>query len=103
MKVVVNGVSGWLGRATLSAIKRVDPSVNISDLSLISSNARNFHTTEYGYLHSLALSTADVNLQTSDIFIQLAFKTRDFISILGEREYEKINMENSKNMKTRNQ
>jgi len=91
--VTINGVSGWLGHATLGAIFESYPEINISNIQAIASSARLISSIEFGKLESLALADAKMNLVKTDTFVHLAFKTRDHIRGLGEIEYERLNLE----------
>jgi nucleoside-diphosphate-sugar epimerase len=90
MNVVVNGGTGWLGIAALRALKRLK---NTEEVKIFSSDGRLFHTHDLGSFKTYNLKKEiDIELK-SDIFINLAFKTRDYIAQLGEEEYSKINLE----------
>jgi nucleoside-diphosphate-sugar epimerase len=93
VRVIINGGSGWLGHATLGAIFEKYSEVEKSDLQVISSKARRIESSEFGTLMSIGLNEAKKELEQTDIFIQLAFKTRDHIKILGEVKYENLNSE----------
>jgi nucleoside-diphosphate-sugar epimerase len=90
MNFVINGGTGWLGIATLRALERF---ANIGKIEVTSSNGRKFKAHDLG-----EFSTKELNSNTqidfnADILVNLAFKTRDYISILGEEQYTKINLE----------
>jgi nucleoside-diphosphate-sugar epimerase len=90
MNVVVNGGTGWLGIAALRALKRLK---NTEEVKIFSSDGRLFHTHDLGSFKTYNLKKEiDIGLK-SDIFINLAFKTRDYIAQLGEEEYSKFNLE----------
>lgn len=90
MNVVVNGGTGWLGIAALRALKRLK---NTEEVKIFSSDGRLFHTHDFGSFKTYNLKKEiDIELK-SDIFINLAFKTRDYIAQLGEEEYSKFNLE----------
>jgi nucleoside-diphosphate-sugar epimerase len=93
MKVIINGASGWLGRATLGALKEIDSNLGVQELQLITSNARSIETDDYGKLETISLDSTSTRLTKSDVFVQLAFKTRDFISKMGNLKYEETNQE----------
>jgi hypothetical protein len=93
MKYTVNGSTGWLGHATLGAIQRISPSVSCNELQLVSSSRRSVQTLEYGALNTYSLSKDLELLESSDVFVQLAFKTRDYIEGLGEENYERLNLQ----------
>ncbi len=93
MRVTINGGSGWLGHATLGAIFEKYSEVGKSNLQVISSKARRIESLEFGTLESIGLNDAKKELEKTDTFIQLAFKTRDYINLLGVDEYESVNQE----------
>lgn len=93
MHVTINGVSGWLGHATLGAIFEMYPEISKSDLQVIASSARSINSLEFGTIESLALADAKKELAKTDTFVQLAFKTRDHIKVLGAVKYETLNLE----------
>ena len=93
MHVTINGASGWLGHATFGAIFDRYPEIRRRDLQAISSRARPVRSLEFGPIDSVALSDAKKKLIQTDIFVHLAFKTRDHIKTLGEVKYETLNLE----------
>jgi nucleoside-diphosphate-sugar epimerase len=91
MKYTLNGSTGWLGHATLGAIQQISPTISCNEFQLLSSGRRRMQTLEFGVVNSYSLSKDLDLLETSDVFVQLAFKTRDYIGGLGEQDYEKLN------------
>jgi nucleoside-diphosphate-sugar epimerase len=91
MKYTINGSTGWLGQATLGAIKNLDSNNSAADCQFLASGRKIFETIDFGMVSSHSLS-ADINkLEPTQCFIQLAFKTRDHIAKLGIDRYEEIN------------
>jgi nucleoside-diphosphate-sugar epimerase len=90
MNIVVNGGTGWLGIATLRALKRIK---HIENIEITSSNGRTFMAHDLGEFKTKELTNNTKIDSKTDILVNLAFKTRDYISILGEEEYTKINLE----------
>ena len=90
MNIVINGGTGWLGIATLRALERIK---YIENIEITSSNGRTFIAHDLGEFKTKKLTNnTKIDFKT-DILVNLAFKTRDYISILGEEEYTKINLE----------
>lgn len=90
MNIVINGGTGWLGIATLRALERIK---HLENIEITSSNGRTFMAHDLGKFKTKEL-TNDTKIDFKpDILVNLAFKTRDYISILGEEEYTKINLE----------
>lgn len=90
MNVVVNGGTGWLGIATLRALKRLK---NTEEVEIFSSDGRLFHTEDLGSFKTHNLKK-EINIELkSDILVHLAFKTRDYIAKLGDKEYSRFNLE----------
>lgn len=90
MNVVVNGGTGWLGIATIRALKKFE---NLGKLEIFSSDGRKFQAHDLGEFSSKPLSYLNQVDFNVDVFVNLAFKTRDYISVLGEEEYTKSNLE----------
>jgi len=93
MKVTINGVSGWLGQATLGALKGIDRNLDARNMQMITSNSRQIESEEYGMCETISLDSAHTKLSKTDIFFQLAFKTRDYIAKMGIVGYEEVNQE----------
>lgn len=91
MKYTINGSTGWLGQATLGAIKNLDSSNSAADCQFLASSSKIFETIDFGLVSSHSLSDDIDKLEPTQCFIQLAFKTRDHIAKLGIDRYEKIN------------
>ena len=91
MKYTINGSTGWLGQATLGAIKNLDSSNSAADCQFLASSRKSFDTIDFGMISSHSLSVDLNRLEPTQCFIQLAFKTRDHIAELGIERYEKIN------------
>jgi len=90
MNFVVNGGTGWLGIATLRALERFE---NNGKIEITSSDGRRFRAHDLGEFNTKELtSNTKIDFKV-DILVNLAFKTRDYISILGEEQYTKINLE----------
>jgi nucleoside-diphosphate-sugar epimerase len=93
MNFTINGISGWLGQATLGAIKQISPTIKVDNLQMMSSATKHLHTLEFGEVSSKSLKQEANSLEKTDVFVQLAFKTRDYVSKLGPEEYEHANTE----------
>ncbi len=90
MNIVINGGTGWLGIATLRALERIK---YIENIEITSSNGRTFMAHDLGEFKTKKLTNnTKIDFKT-DILVNLAFKTRDYISVLGEEKYTKINLE----------
>jgi nucleoside-diphosphate-sugar epimerase len=90
MNFVVNGGTGWLGIATLRALERFE---NNEKIEITSSDGRRFRAHDLGEFNTKELTSNTKIDFKADILVNLAFKTRDYISILGEEQYTKINLE----------
>jgi nucleoside-diphosphate-sugar epimerase len=90
MNFVVNGGTGWLGIATLRALERFE---NNGKIEITSSDGRRFRAHDLGEFNTKELTSNTKIDFKADILVNLAFKTRDYISILGEEQYTKINLE----------
>jgi len=90
MNFVVNGGTGWLGIATLRALERFE---NNGKIEITSSDGRRFKAHDLGEFNTKELTSNTKIDFKADILVNLAFKTRDYISILGEEQYTKINLE----------
>jgi nucleoside-diphosphate-sugar epimerase len=90
MNIVINGGTGWLGIATLRALERIK---YIENIEITSSNGRTFIAHDLGEFKTKELTNnTKIDFKT-EVLVNLAFKTRDYISILGEEEYTKINLD----------
>jgi nucleoside-diphosphate-sugar epimerase len=90
MNFVLNGGTGWLGIATLRALERFE---NNGKIEITSSDGRRFRAHDLGEFNTKELTSNTKIDFKADILVNLAFKTRDYISILGEEQYTKINLE----------
>jgi nucleoside-diphosphate-sugar epimerase len=86
MRVTINGASGWLGHATLSALEKVSLATDANSLQVISSTKKIIEHKKFGKLTTNSLLDADF-LAKTDLFVQLAFKTRDYISTMSDSRY----------------
>jgi nucleoside-diphosphate-sugar epimerase len=93
MNFTINGISGWLGQATLGALKQISPTIKLDNLQMMSSATKQVQTHEFGEVSTKSLKEMAQSLEKTDVFVQLAFKTRDYISKLGPEDYEKANTE----------
>ena len=90
--VVINGATGWLGTATLRAVERIENGENPWEKTLLGSRPRIHLFDDFGSLEILDSQANSLSLPKHDYFVNLAFKTRDYISKLGENEYTRINL-----------
>jgi len=95
--IVVNGASGWLGTATLRAIERIEERQNPWVRTLLGSHTRTHLFHNFGNYQIFDSQVNSLRLPTQDYFVNLAFKTRDYISKMGENEYTRINLDIIKN------
>jgi nucleoside-diphosphate-sugar epimerase len=95
--VIVNGASGWLGTATLRAIERIEDSDHPWERTLLGSHPRTHLFEDFGSYEILDSQVKTLEVPSQDYFVNLAFKTRDYISKLGESEYTRINIRTIKN------
>jgi UDP-glucuronate decarboxylase len=93
MKILVTGATGWLGQASLQAIKKVMPEVKSEDLYLYASRERAHVVPSFGEIQVHGLKSNIFLPKNVDLFISLALKTRDYSFKIGEKEYLKSNME----------
>lgn len=91
MKYTINGATGWLGQATLGAIKSIDPWIQLQELQFLSSSRKGIEAAEFGFANSKSLSDDLDTLEVTEFFVQLAFKTRDYVAKIGAESYEIIN------------
>jgi nucleoside-diphosphate-sugar epimerase len=91
MKIVVTGATGWLGQATLHAINKLDLISSIDELILFGSHSRVFNDLTYGDLFVNNLSDLSLKVDPADLFVHLAFKTRDYVTKMAPDEYVAIN------------
>jgi len=93
MKILVTGATGWLGRASLQAIKKVIPAVKAEGIFLYASRERIHSEPSFGdhKVHELKLNS--FSPKNIDLFISLALKTRDYSFKVDENEYLKGNKE----------
>jgi nucleoside-diphosphate-sugar epimerase len=93
MNTVINGAGGWLGRSTAYALERSGLLTNNRKVSLFGQSNR---IVDIGPWQNARVNSLDefekVQGETS-LFVQLAFKTRDYIGKLGEQEYIRANRE----------
>jgi nucleoside-diphosphate-sugar epimerase len=87
MKIVITGATGWLGHASLQAIKKVMPEVKPEDLILYASRTRSHSDPSFGVVHVLELASSELSSRKVDLFISLALKTRDYSMKMDEEEY----------------
>ena len=87
MKIVITGATGWLGHASLQAIKKVMPEVKPEDLILYASRTRSHSDPSFGVVNVLELESSDLSSRKVDLFISLALKTRDYSMKMDEEEY----------------
>jgi nucleoside-diphosphate-sugar epimerase len=95
--VSINGASGWLGTATLRAISRLEENEAPWVKTLLGSYSRNHTFVGLGEYQIQKYPTVVAEKSGADIFVNLAFKTRDYIKKLGESEYTRENLEIIKN------
>jgi nucleoside-diphosphate-sugar epimerase len=95
--VSINGASGWLGTATLRAISRLEENEAPWAKTLFGSYSRNHTFVGLGDYQIQKYPTVVAEKSGTDIFVNLAFKTRDYIKKLGESEYTRENLEIIKN------
>jgi nucleoside-diphosphate-sugar epimerase len=93
VKILITGATGWLGQASLQAIKKVMPEVNSEDLYLYASRERTHVVPSFGKIQVHGLKSNIFLPKNIDLFIGLALKTRDYSFKIGEKEYLKSNME----------
>jgi nucleoside-diphosphate-sugar epimerase len=91
MKVLITGATGWLGHASLQAIKKVLPEVKPEDLILYASRARSHSDPSFGIVQVQELALIEKTSRDVDLFINLALKTRDYAIKMDEAEYLKSN------------
>ena len=91
MKICINGARGWLGQASLNAIYENFPAITESELILLGREACTLETDKR--INRIVQIGSASFLEQTDIFIQLAFKTRDYINKMGEVNYRKTNKE----------
>jgi nucleoside-diphosphate-sugar epimerase len=91
MKVLVTGATGWLGHASLQAIKKVLPEVKSEDLILYASRARSHSDPSFGVVKVQELASSEQTPRNVDLFISLALKTRDYSMKMDEEEYLESN------------
>ena len=92
ISVSINGASGWLGAATLRAISRLEWNEAPWTKTLYGSYSRIHAFADLGNYHIQEFSSLSAEKSGTDIFVNLAFKTRDYIKKLGEAEYTKENL-----------
>ena len=97
MKVVINGATGWLGLSAAHALKRTGIAQNANDITFLGGTSRKSQLGPWGLVQVHGVGEVNELDFTSEMFVQLAFKTRDYISRLGELEYIRINREIIKN------
>ena len=90
--IVINGASGWLGTATLRAVERIESRQNLWKKTLLGSHPRIHLFDDFGSYEILDSKAMSLSLPRHDYFVNLSFKTRDYISKLGEYEYTRINL-----------
>jgi UDP-glucuronate decarboxylase len=91
MKVLVTGATGWLGHASLQAIKKVLPEVKSEDLMLYASRTRSHSDPSFGVIKVNELASYEHVPTNVDLFISLALKTRDYSMQMGGEEYFESN------------
>ena len=91
--VSINGASGWLGTATLRAISRLEGNNAPWTKTLYGSYSRIHTFVGLGNYQIQEFSTVMAEKSGTDVFVNLAFKTRDYIKKLGEIEKQKAEME----------
>jgi nucleoside-diphosphate-sugar epimerase len=91
MRIVINGARGWLGQASLNAIYEKFPLITESELTLLGREACTLKLNKR--THKISQIGKSGFHEETDIFIQLAFKTRDYIYKLGDVEYRRVNKE----------
>jgi nucleoside-diphosphate-sugar epimerase len=95
--ISINGASGWLGTATLRAISRIEGDKAPWAKTLFGSYSRNHTFVGLGEYEIQKYPMALAEKSGTDIFVNLAFKTRDYIKKFGETEYARENLEIIKN------
>ena len=91
MKVLITGATGWLGHASLQALKKVLPEVKPEDLMLYASRARSHSDPSYGVVKVNELASYEDVPTNVDLLISLALKTRDYSMKMDEEEYLESN------------
>jgi nucleoside-diphosphate-sugar epimerase len=87
MKVVINGSTGWLGQSVAHAIRKSNIAISPSDLIFTGSKSRKENIGPWDAVHVYGSEDVfELELESST-FVQLAFKTRDYIEKLGKDAY----------------
>lgn len=93
MNIVINGAGGWLGRSTAFALSRTGLCKDPKMVRLFGQSNRVSNVGPWQNQNISKLGDFQEVKGDSFLFVQLAFKTRDYISRLGEREYLSVNRE----------
>ncbi len=91
MSLLITGATGWLGHASLQAIKKVMPEVKPKDLILYASRTRSHLDPSFGMVNVQELASSELTSRKVDLFISLALKTRDYSMKMNEKEYLESN------------
>lgn len=87
MKIAITGVTGWLGQSSLHAIRKLRLIESIDELTLFGSRSRIFKDPTYGDLNIQRLREPHTMQGSADLFVHLAFKTRDYLAKMTSTDY----------------
>jgi UDP-glucuronate decarboxylase len=87
MKVLITGATGWLGHASLQAIKKVLPEVKSEDLDLYASRERTHSDPSFDKVKINEFESSKHTPKNIDLFISLALKTRDYVLKMDKEDY----------------
>lgn len=91
MKVVINGAAGWLGQSSAHVLFRTGLVEKANDIYAFGQKSRRAKLGPWVSHEIRQLSDSLEQEAKSELFIQLAFKTRDYEEKLGDKEYTRIN------------
>jgi nucleoside-diphosphate-sugar epimerase len=87
MKIVITGATGWLGQSSLHVINKLGLISSTDELALLGSYPRLFKDLTYGQLQVNLLEDTQNGLNSADLFMHLAFKTKDYVAKMTPASY----------------
>lgn len=90
--IIINGAAGWMGRSAIRALKELDQKFCEQEILFLGSRKRNLNDPTLGLIEIESLFEQEAIHGKCDLFIQLAFKTRDYQHTMSSGEYEKANI-----------
>lgn len=91
--IIINGAAGWMGRSAIRALKEINHKFCDQEILFLGSRKRKLNDPTLGSIEIESLFEQEAIYGKCELFIQLAFKTRDYQNKMEISEYEQANMD----------